>query len=108
MARRSSEFDDAVDTFRGFTRGAGKNLVGIVVLVAALILLFNSFQTIGAGERGVVFSQFGGVQETVLGEGLRFKIPFGQDIIPMGVKIQQSETAASRRSRELSARQDIC
>ncbi len=47
MARgyeRSSEFDDAMDSFRGFTRGAGKNLVGIVVLVAALILLFNSFQ----------------------------------------------------------------
>ncbi len=65
-------------------------------------------QTIGAGERGVVFSQFGGVQETVLDEGLRFKIPFVQDLIPMDVKIQKSETAASRRSREFSAPQDIC
>ena len=101
MARRSSEFDDAVDTFRGFTRGASKNLVGIVVLVAALILLFNSFKTIGAGERGVVFSQFGGVQETVLGEGIRFKIPLVEDIIPMDVKIQKSQTDASASSKDL-------
>ncbi len=101
MARRSSEFDDAVDTFRGFTRGAGKNLVGIVILVVALIALLKSFQTIGAGERGVVFSIFGGVQELVLDEGLRFKIPFVEDIIPMDVKIQKSETDASASSKDL-------
>ena len=65
-------------------------------------------QTIGAGERGVVFSQFGGVQERVLDEGLRFKISYVQDLIPMDVKIQKSETAASRRSREFSAPQYIC
>ena len=104
MARgygRPSEFDDAVDNFRGLARGAGKNVVGIVVLVIALIVLFNSFQTIEAGERGVVFSKFGGVQETVLDEGLRFKIPFVQEIIPMDVKIQKSETACSASSKDL-------
>ena len=101
MARHSSDFDDAVDSFRGFTRGAGKNVVGIVILVAALIVLFNSLQTIGAGERGVVFSMFGGVQDLVLDEGLRFKIPFVEDIIPMDVKIQKSETAVSASSKDL-------
>ena len=49
----------------------------------------------------MVFSQFGGVQETVLDKGLRFKIPFVQDIISMDVKIQKSETAASASSKDL-------
>ena len=76
MARgygQSSDFDDAVDNFRGMARGAGKNVVGIVILVVALIVLFKSFQTIGAGERGVVFSMFGGVQELVLDEGEKIR-----------------------------------
>jgi regulator of protease activity HflC (stomatin/prohibitin superfamily) len=73
-------------------------VVGAVLL---LILLVNSFETIGAGERGVVFNKFGGVEQQVLGEGLRFKIPFVQDIIPMDVKIQKSETRADASSRDL-------
>ena len=73
----------------------------IVTGVVALLLLFNSFTTVGAGERGIVFSKINGVQETVKGEGLSFKIPFVEDIITMDVKLQKSETRADAASKDL-------
>ena len=79
----------------------GGGIVSIALVVFAVIVLFNSFEVVGAGERGVVFSKFGGVQEGVLGEGLRFKIPFIQTVIPIDVRIQKSETDASASSKDL-------
>lgn len=76
-------------------------IVRIVLLVVLLILTYNSFQVVGAGERGVVFSQIGGVQETVRGEGLQFKVPFLQTIIPIDVRIHKAETSASASSKDL-------
>lgn len=90
------------DDLRTFSLSQGAGTIRLVVgAVLVLIVLVNSFETIGAGERGVVFNKFGGVEEQVLGEGLRFKIPFVQEIIPMDVKIQKSETRADASSRDL-------
>jgi regulator of protease activity HflC (stomatin/prohibitin superfamily) len=97
----SGEFEQAFDQFGKFTGGASKNFIKIVAVVVALIVMLNAFETIGAGERGVVFSQFGGVGDVVLDEGLRFKMPFIQDIIPIDVKIQKSETAVAASSKDL-------
>ena len=69
--------------------------------IAAVFLAVNSFTVIGAGERGVVFSKFGGVQPGVRGEGLQPKIPFIHSIIPLDVKIHKSETDASASSKDL-------
>jgi regulator of protease activity HflC (stomatin/prohibitin superfamily) len=94
--------NDRYDNIRTFSMAQGAGTIRLVVAaVAVLIVLMNSFETIGAGERGVVFNKFGGVEPVVLGEGLRFKIPFVQDIIPMDVKIQKSETRADASSRDL-------
>ena len=94
--------NDKYDNIRTFSMAQGAGTIRLVVAaVAVLIVLINSFETIGAGERGVVFNKFGGVEPVVLGEGLRFKIPFIQDIIPMDVKIQKSETRADASSRDL-------
>ena len=79
----------------------GGGITSLVVVVALAILLFNSFAIVGAGERGVVFSKFGGVQEQVLGEGLRLKIPFIQTVVPIDVRIQKSETDATASSKDL-------
>ena len=79
----------------------GGSIVSIIGLVVAVIILFNSFEVIGAGERGVVFSKFGGVQQGVRGEGLQFKIPFVHTIIPIDVRIHKSETEASASSKDL-------
>ena len=103
MARdygRQGELDDALEMVRGFA-GGKKGLIKIAIVVAVVILLMNSFETVGAGERGVVFSKFGGVQELVLGEGLQFKIPFIEDIIQIDVKIQKAETDAPASSKDL-------
>ncbi len=95
---RGSQFTDMPNTLGGFNIGFLGRLAG---LLAILIFLFNSFEVVGAGERGVVFSKLGGVQEGVRGEGLQFKIPLVQDIIAMDVKIQKSETDASASSKDL-------
>jgi prohibitin 2 len=75
-----------------------KYIVGAVLL---MILIWNSVESIGAGERGVVFSQFGGVKAATLGEGLQFKIPFIETIVPIDVKIQKAETTSIASSQDL-------
>lgn len=76
-------------------------VVKIAIGLIAVLLLYNSFEIVGAGERGVVFSRFGGIQDRILDEGLRFKLPFVEDIIPMDVKIKKSETAATASTKDL-------
>ena len=66
----------------------------------ALILIFGTFGTVGAGERGVLL-QFGAVQDRVLGEGLYIKIPFVQSVVKMDVRIQKDEINASAASKDL-------
>ncbi len=91
----------AYDDFRAFSARAPKSILLGVVVIVILVVALNSFETVGAGERGVVFSQLGGVLEDVLGEGLRFKIPFVEDIIKMDVTIQKSQTQATASSKDL-------
>ncbi|HEX9758570.1 MAG TPA: prohibitin family protein [Nitrospiria bacterium] len=80
----------------------GPNLIiGMVGLIVIYALISSSFEIIGAGERGVVFSKFGGVKDKILNEGLHFKIPFIEDIIQVDVKVQKSETNATAASKDL-------
>lgn len=60
----------------------------IIISIVWLILLFilYPFVTIGAWERGIVFSKFTWVKDTVLGEGLHFKLPIFEDITVVDVK----------------------
>lgn len=77
-------------------------LVAAVVVVALLLLLaYSSFETIGPGRKGVVFSRFGGIQDRVLDEGLQFKIPFVEYIIQLDVRIQKAQTDAQASSKDL-------
>ena len=86
------------ETFRSFN--PKRSLRRVIITVIVLILIFGSFGTIGAGERGVLL-QFGAVQDKVFGEGLYFKIPFIQHVVKMDVKIQKDEVAASAASKDL-------
>lgn len=78
-----------------------KLLAYAVVGIIILIILGSSFRTIGAGERGIVFSQIGGVKDVILDEGIRFKIPFVEDIIKADVRIQKAQTEVSGASKDL-------
>src|SRR3990167_10426560 len=71
-----------------------------VIGIIALMFIFGTFGTVGAGERGVLL-QFGAVKDKVFGEGLYFKIPFVQSVVKMDVKIQKDEVPASASSKDL-------
>lgn len=92
------EFGSVRDMLR---RVFGGGIGPIIALVLLLFLGYNSFEIVGAGERGVVFSTFGGVQQGVRGEGLQLKVPFIQTIIPIDVRIQKAETDSSASSKDL-------
>ncbi|WP_207211070.1 SPFH domain-containing protein [Flagellimonas olearia] len=64
---------------------------GLIISVALVVFLFlfKPWVQIGAGERGIV-QNFGAVQDVVLDEGIHFKIPIVQTVIPMDIKIQNS------------------
>ncbi|MGQ9654615.1 MAG: prohibitin family protein [Thermodesulfobacteriota bacterium] len=81
----------------------GKKAVKITVALVALlflVLVFNPFVIIGAGERGVVLN-FGAVQPSVLGEGLHFRVPIMQRIVKVDVKVHKSQTDAEAASKDL-------
>jgi len=75
--------------------------LGLIIGAILVFLLFLSpWVKVGAGERGVVLN-FGAVQKNVLGEGLHFRIPIMQEVIPMDVKVQKAVTDAASASADL-------
>ncbi len=79
---------------------SGKFGLYIVVAIIALVIIFGSVGTIGAGERGILL-QFGAVKDKIFDEGLYFKIPLIHKIVKMDVKIQKDEVPASASSKDL-------
>lgn len=80
-------------------KGPWRNLIFVVIGVLILLIL-KPWVQIGAGERGVVLN-FGAVQDVVLDEGLHFRIPVVQEVVPMDVKIQKVVTDAASASSDL-------
>ncbi|WP_228237725.1 SPFH domain-containing protein [Allomuricauda sp. M10] len=72
----------------------------IITVLAAFLIVFKPWVQFGAGERGVV-QNFGAVKDKVLNEGIHFKIPVVQTVIPMDVKIQKIMTDAASSSSDL-------
>lgn len=72
-------------------------LMGVIVIV---ILLMHPWIQIGAGQRGVVLN-FGAVQDEVLGEGLHFRVPIVQNVVPVDVRVQKTESEAAAASMDL-------
>jgi prohibitin 2 len=75
-------------------------LVLIIVAILAVFLFFRPWVQVGAGERGVVLN-FGAVQDTVLNEGLHFRMPIRQKVAIMDVKVQKAVTDATSASADL-------
>ena len=74
------------------------------VIVAAILFLFwifSPFVVVGAGERGVVFNQFHGVDQKILGEGFSFVVPVVERVVKMDVRIRKSDTRATAASKDL-------
>ncbi|WP_246079196.1 prohibitin family protein [Paenibacillus piri] len=77
-----------------------KTIVGLVVAVLIILLGLQSFTIVEAGHRGVVL-QLGAVQPQVLEEGLHFRIPLIQKVIPIEVRVQKAESSQVSASRDL-------
>lgn len=82
-------------------RSTAKIVIWLVVLLV-LFLIANPFVKVGAGERGVVLN-WGAVSDTVLDEGLHFRIPFMQKVVKMDVTIQKDSAVASAASKDLQS-----
>ena len=72
----------------------------IIIGSLSLFIIFNSFSTVGAGERGIIL-RFGAVRDTVLNEGLHFKMPLIERIVKTDVKIQKSQTDSEASTKDL-------
>lgn len=72
----------------------------IVVLIVALVLIWSSFGTISAGEKGIK-TRFGAVTGKIYDAGLYVKLPFIEKVIPMNVQTQKEQTEASAASSDL-------
>jgi regulator of protease activity HflC (stomatin/prohibitin superfamily) len=73
-------------------------IIGVVVIVASLIA--GSFTTIPAGHRGVVI-RFSAVTGSILGEGLRTKLPFIDSVVKMSVQTQKYEIPSAAITKDL-------
>jgi len=79
----------------------GKNFIAFgIVIVFLVILALDAFVIVNAGQRGIVL-QLGAVRPIVLTEGLHFKIPFIQDVIPVEVRVQKSQSEQTAASKDL-------
>jgi regulator of protease activity HflC (stomatin/prohibitin superfamily) len=79
------------------------NVIKYVVLVIVVLVLLswlNPFVVINAGHRGVI-TTFGKVNQTVLEEGLHFRIPIVQQVREINVQIQKAEGDGDAASRDL-------
>src|SRR5258708_11607725 len=60
----------------------------LVFLILIFVIAFFPIVVIGAGQRGVVFNNFSGVENRILGEGVHSRIPFVESVIQMPVRTQ--------------------
>lgn len=76
-------------------------IASIAVVVLLLVgLVISSFTVVSAGHTGVVLT-FGAVEDTVLSEGLHFKLPFVQRVVQVNNRTQKIETEGSASSKDL-------
>ncbi len=71
-----------------------------IIAVLLLITVLSSIAVVPAGSTGVV-TTFGKVSDTVMQEGLNFKVPFVQNVAIISNKIQKQEVEAAAVSKDL-------
>lgn len=85
---------------RYYLRKAGKfTLIGTVGIFA-FVTIIKSFTTIPTGYVGVK-TRFGQVQDTVIQEGLNFKMPYVEKIVKIDCKTQKCEYEMEASSKDL-------
>lgn len=78
----------------------GKLIGFIIVVLVVIICVFACFTTVPAGHTGVVLT-FGKVSDSVLQEGLHFKLPFVQNIMIIDNRIVKLDVSTEAFSKDL-------
>lgn len=73
---------------------------GVLLVLIVVLFAINPVVVVGAGERGVV-TNWGAVDQNILGEGIHMRVPFQQSVHKLDVKIQKEQTDASAASKDL-------
>lgn len=71
-----------------------------VILIFAIVSFFNSFKSIPTGYVGVK-TRFGEVQQTVMNEGINFKVPFIEKIVLLDCRTQKIDYTMEASSKDL-------
>lgn len=79
-----------------------KIVIPIIIVIVAVVVLFNSFVVVDAGHTGVVVTM-GKVNEGTLQEGMHFKIPFVQDVVIIDNRIRKLEVNTEAFSKDLQS-----
>jgi len=95
-----AETEDAMTKFMEKTGNFSWKKVAKYVGIAIAVLIFNPFEIIMAGHRGVILS-FGAVSDTVLDEGIHIIIPIYQKVKEIDVRVQKSTTNSDAASKDL-------
>lgn len=100
MYSNNDDFDSVTESLRTTMKKKWVRTALYIGLALFILVIFKPWVQIGAGERGVILN-FGAVQKKVLQEGLHFRVPIMQKIIPMDVKVQKATTDATASSSNL-------
>ena len=86
-------------------KGIKKGLVVALMvgfLVALLVAAKDSFYTVPPGHKGVVYSRIDdGIRDSILGEGLQFKLPFMEYVILIDMRTQKGQAEILVATRDL-------
>jgi prohibitin 2 len=94
------DMDITSEAIRFLMKKGPMRKVVIIAAILIILLIIKPWVQIGAGERGIVLN-FGAVQDTVLGEGLHFRIPMVQEVVLINVQVQKATTDAAAASSDL-------
>lgn len=75
-------------------------LIPVVVAVAALVIGASSLVIIPAGHTGVL-TNMGAVQQSVMQEGMNFKVPFVQNVVRVDNRVTKVEVPFTSASKDL-------
>lgn len=80
-----------------------KTIIKLISLVIGIIALFAFFPIVivGAGQRGVVFNNFSGIEDRILGEGTHFRVPILESVTTVSVRTQKTDVKAEAASKDL-------
>lgn len=82
------------------TKLIGRGIIWGFVSILILIVLFGTLYIVSAGERAVLIT-LGNPSDSVISEGLHFKIPIIQSVRIFDIKTQKDEVDATAASKDL-------